>query len=450
MDSGSIPLLWVIFVICVIGGAFFAATESSFSAVNKIKIKALADDGNKRAKGVMFVLNKFDKALTTLLIGNNVTKIAGASVFTVICTIMAKETFGQPDAFLDSFEFSMICSVLSTVIIFLFSEMIPKSFANDRSETVSMFFAGVLRFLMKILAPFAAFFNLISNKASEMFSKKEEEPSITEDELAEIIETAEEEGVVDEEQGDMLISAIEFTKTTVEDIMTMEKDMNTISINWSNKQILELITNTVHSRLPVRAANGDRIIGILRVRTFLKEYRKNPRIEVRSVMTAPYIVRETTKIDTLLTHMRQHKLQMAIVHDDKKNVVGLVTIEDILEELVGEIFDEEDVVDTNFQALGGNKYMVNTHMLVAEVYDRMGLGKASRGISGKPLLSLILETLGRIPKEDDESFLYENLEITPKAVENGRLTEVFIQILDDEDLAARKAEDVGEEAKEKA
>ena len=446
MGSDSIPL-WIIFVICVIGGAYFAATESSFSAVNKIKIKALADDGNKRAKGVMQVINKFDKALTTLLIGNNVTKIAGATVFTILCTDIAKNAFNQTDEFLDSFAFSMICSVLSTVIIFLFSEMIPKSFANDRSESVSMFFAGTLRFLMKILAPFAAFFNLISKKASDMFSKKESEPSITEDELTEIIETAEEEGVVDEEQGDMLISAIEFTKTTVEDIMTMEKDMNVISVNWTNKQVLELITNTVHSRLPVRAANSDRIIGILRVRTFLKEYRKNPRIEIRSVMTAPYLVRETTKIDTLLTHMRQHKLQMAIVQDEKKKVVGLVTIEDILEELVGEIFDEEDVVDTNFQTLGGNKYMVNTHMVVGEVYERMGLGKASKGIAVKPLLSLILETLGRIPKEDDESFLYENLEITPKSVENGRLTEVFIQILDDEDLAARKAEELGEEVK---
>lgn len=445
MGSDSIPL-WIIFAICVIGGAYFAATESSFSAVNKIKIKALADDGNKRAKGVMQVLNKFEKALTTLLIGNNVTKIAGATVFTIICTDIFIE-LGYDQDFLDSFTFSMICSALSTVIIFLFSEMIPKSFANDRSESVSLFFAGSLRFLMKILAPFAAFFNLISRKASELFSSKEAEPSITEDELTEIIETAEEEGVVDEEQGDMLISAIEFTKTTVEDIMTMEKDMNVISVNWTNKQVLELITNTVHSRLPVRAANSDRIIGILRVRTFLKEYRKNPRIEIRSVMTAPYLVRENTKIDTLLTHMRQHKLQMAIVHDEKRKIVGLVTIEDILEELVGEIFDEEDVIDSNFQALGGNKYMVNTHMVIGEIYDRMGLGKASKGIASKPLLSLILETLGRIPKEDDESFLYENLEITPKSVENGRLTEVFIQILDDEDLALRKAEELGEEVK---
>ena len=445
VGSDSIPL-WIIFIICIIGGAYFAATESSFSAVNKIKIKAMAEDGNKRAKGVMYVLGNFEKALTTLLIGNNVTKIAGASVFTIICTDIFREEFGKDDAFLDSFAFSMICSVLSTVIIFLFSEMIPKSMANDRSETVSLFLQGTLRFLMKLLSPFAFVFCIISSKTAELVASKEAEPSITEDELTEIIETAEEEGVVDEEQGDMLISAIEFTKTTVVDIMTMEKDMNCIAVNWTNKQVLDFITNTVHSRLPVRAANSDRIIGILRVRTFLKEYRKNPRIEVRSVMTAPYIVREDTKIEKLLTYMRQHKLQMAIVQDEKRKVVGLVTLEDILEELVGEIFDEEDVVDTNFQALGGNKYMVNTHMVIGEIYDRMGMGRAARGIATKPLLSLILETLGRVPNEDDEPFLYENLEISPKTVENGRLTEVIIHILDDDDLAEMKAEESGEEA----
>ena len=393
MGSDSIPL-WIIFIICVIGGAYFAATESSFSAVNKIKIKALADDGDRRARGVMYVLNKFEKALTTLLIGNNVTKIAGAAVFTILCTDIFRDGLGKSEEFLDSFAFSMICSMLSTVIIFLFSEMIPKSLANDRCESVSLFFQGTLRFIMKIFTPFSAFFNIISDRAARMFSSKESEPSITEDELAEIIETAEEEGVVDEEQGDMLKSAIEFTKTTVEDIMTMEKDMNCIVVNWPNKQVLDVITNTVHSRLPVKAANTDRIIGVLRVRTFLKEYRRNPRIEVRSVMTSPYIVRQTTKIEKLLTHMRQHKLQMAIVQDEKRKVVGLVTLEDILEELVGEIFDEEDIVDTNFQALGGNRYMVNTHMVVGEIYDRMGLGKAARGISNKPLLSLVLETLG--------------------------------------------------------
>jgi len=437
MGSDSIPL-WIIFILCVVGGAYFAATESSFSAANKIKIKALADDGNKRAQGVMYILNKFDKALTTLLLGNNVTKIAGAAVFTILATDIFRE-LGKTDEFLDSFAFSMICSAMSTAIIFLFSEMIPKSFANDRSESVSLFFQGSLRLLMKILKPFSAFFGLISDFASRLFAKKDAEPSITEDELTEIIETAEEEGIVDEEQGDMMKSAIEFAKTTVGQIMTMERDIDFIRVNATPEEILEIIRTTNHSRLPVKAENSERVVGILRTRTYLIEHKRNPNVRLRSVMKSPYLVKKDAKIDDLLTDMRQYRIQVAMVVDDAKKVIGLVTIEDILEELVGEIFDEEDIVDKNFQTLGGNKYAVNTHMLMSTVYERTALGTAPRRIAGKPLLSFILETLGHIP-EEDESFLYENIRFTAKTVEDGRLTEVLVHVLDEEELAALKAE----------
>ena len=437
MGSDSIPL-WIIFFICIIGGAYFAAAESSFSAVNKIKIKALADDGNKKAQGVMYVLNKFDKALTTLLLGNNITKIAGASVFTMLATDIFREKFNKTDEFLDSFTFSVICSVMSTVVIFLFSEMIPKSFANDRSESVSLIFQRSLRFLMKILKPFSSFFGLVSSFASRLFSSQEAEPSITEDELTEIIETAEEEGVVDEEQGDMLKSALEFAKTTVGDIMTMEKDIDYIRLGATPNEVLNAIRNTNYSRLPVKADNSERVVGILRTRTYLIEYKKNPNVRLRSVITPPYRVHKSAKIDELLNDMREHKVQIAMVLGDDKKVVGLVTIEDILEELVGEIFDEEDVVDKNFQALGGNRYMINTHMLVSVAYERMGIGRAPRNLASKPLLSFMLETLGHLP-EEDESFIFDNMEFVTKTIEGGRVTEVLVHILDEEDIAAMNA-----------
>ena len=441
MGSDSIPLL-IIFIICVIGGAYFAATESSFSAVNKIKMKTLADDGNKKAKGVLSVLNKFDKALATLLFGNNVTKILGASVFTILATDFYRNVLQKPDSFLNSFGFSVICSVLSTVIIFLFSEMIPKSFANDRSESVSLFFQGSLRFLMKLLFPFAAFFNAISKGASKLFAKKEADPSITEDELTEIIDTAEEEGVVDEEQGDMLKSALEFTKTTVDEIMTMDKDIDYIGLNDSTAKILETIKSTNYSRLPVKTGNG-RIVGILRIRTFLTEYHRNNKINLRSVMTPPYFIDEKSMIDDLLTEMRQKKIQMAMVQDENKKIVGLVTIEDVLEELVGEIWDEEDIVDHNFQALGGNKYMVNTRMLMGNAFERIGEGNIPKHLISKPIISFILETLGHIPSED-ESFVYENFEVTAKTVENGTVTEVIIHLLDEDDLLELKQQEESE------
>ncbi len=433
MDSSTVPL-WIVFAICVVGGAYFAATESSFSAVNRIKIKALADDGNKRARGVLWVLNRFDKALTTLLVGNNVTKIAAASVATLIATNL----FEPKGVDINSFGFSIACSVASTAVIFLLSEMIPKSFANDRSQSVSIFFQGSLRFLMRVLSPISGFFGLISTAASKAFAKKEAEPSITEDELMEILDTVEEEGVVDEEQGDMLKSALEFGDTVVADIMTMARDIEMLNVAASTEEVLAVIKGTNYSRIPVYAGDVNRIIGTLRVRRFLAEYHRNPKTTVRSMLTKPFFVTEDAKIDDLLTDMRQHKNHMALVRDKNKKITGLVTIEDILEELVGEIFDEEDVVDQDFQALGGNRYLVNTHMTVGTLYERIGLSEAPKALAAKPLLSLMLETLGRLP-EEEESFVVDDLEFTVETVENQRPVRTFVHVLDEEELAARAA-----------
>jgi CBS domain containing-hemolysin-like protein len=317
--------------------------------------------------------------------------------------------------------------------------MIPKSLANDRSETVSLFAAASLRFFMRVLTPISAFFGLISNAASRLFAKKEEEPSITEDELVEIIKTAEVEGVVDEEQTDILKSALEFDHTVVGDVMTMAKDMEALNVAATTEEILDMIRNSLHSRIPVYSGTIDNMVGTLRIRRYLMEYRRNPKVRLRNLLTPPYFVRENAKIDDLLDDMRQHKHHIAVVQDENKHTVGLVTIEDFLEELVGEIFDEEDVVDDDFHALGGNKYRVNSHMLMGEVYERMGLATARKQIASKPLISFMLESVGTLPAEG-ASFLYENLEFTVLTVENQRPTEVLIHILDEEDLAARAAE----------
>ena len=242
----------------------------------------------------------------------------------------------------------------------------------------------------------------------------------------------------------MLKSALEFAKTTVGDIMTMEKDIDYIRLGATPNEVLNAIRNTNYSRLPVKADNSERVVGILRTRTYLIEYKKNPNVRLRSVITPPYRVRKSAKIDELLNDMREHKVQVAMVLGDDKKVVGLVTIEDILEELVGEIFDEEDVVDKNFQALGGNRYMINTHMLVSVAYERMGIGRAPRNLASKPLLSFMLETLGHLP-EEDESFIFNNMEFVAKTVDGGRVTEVLVHIFDEEDIAAMNAADQGKE-----
>ena len=429
----GLVILFVIFVIC---GAYFGGAESAFSAMNRIRIKAKADDGDRRAKNAVFIASNFDRALTTLLIGNNVTHIAAASVATVIATRL----FGASD------RVTFICTVVTTLTVFLFSEMIPKAFANDRSETMALFSAGFLRILMKVLAPLSAFFGLISSvftRIADRFVHHEEEPSITEEELYDIIDTIEEEGVMDEEQGDLIKSALDFSDTHAADVMTMRGDIVAIDASLPNEEILARVRDSVHSRLPVYAGDLDHVLGLIHIRSFIREYLKNPEVDIRSLLIPAYHVKPEAMIDDLLTEMRQHKFYLAIVSDEEGKTVGLVTIEDFLEELVGEIWDEDDVVDRDFIKLGGNRFRVNTHMTLGELSDRLGVKCPAS--ADKPLLALLLEHFGKIPEEDDE-FLFDRLEITVGPVEGGRVGTVDVHLLSDEELEERRAETTGEEA----
>ncbi len=420
---GTLILLFIIFVIC---GAYFGGAESSFSAMNKIRIKAKADDGDKRAKNAMYIASNFDRALTTLLIGNNITHIAAASIATLIATRL----FGTSDTV------TLYCTIISTLLVFLFSEMIPKSFANDRSETTALLCSGSLRMLMKLLYPFASFFALISSgftRFIRLFVKHEEEPSITEDELYDIIDTVEEEGVVNEEQGDMLKSAMDFSETCAKDIMTMHDDICFVDASLSNAEILQIVRTSNHTRLPVYDGDPDHIIGILQMRTYIKAYLKNPAIDIRTLLLPAYHVSPAAKINDLLAEMQQHKSYLSIVSDTDNRTLGIVTIEDFLEELVGEIWDEDDIVDKNFVKLGGNRFRVNTHMTIGEVCSRLGIVNTASKENDRPILSLLLENLGRLPKEDD-SFLYDHFAITVDTVDDQHVDSVILWLLSDEEL----------------
>ncbi len=425
-SASGIAFLVLLFVLFVVGGGYFGGSESAFSAMNKIRIKAKADNGDKKAKNAIYIANNFEKALTTLLIGNNITHIAAASVATLICT----RIWGTSDTV------TWICTVVTTFIVFLFSEMIPKSFANDRSETTALMFSGSLRFLMKILYPFAVFFEWISNIFMKLISKvvkQESHPSITEEELYEIIDTIEEEGVVNEEQSDLMKSALEFSGISARDVMTMRNDIVSINAALPNDELLAFIRESVHTRLPVYEGDLDNILGIIQIRTFIKAYLKDPNVDIRTLVMPAYKVNPDAMIEDLLTEMRQHKFYLGIVSENGKTL-GLVTIEDFLEELVGEIWDEDDVVDKDFVKLGGNRTQVNTHLKMEEIYKRLGLNHRRDQDFDRPLLSIVIEHFGRIPKEE-ESFIYRNMEITVDEIESNLVKNVIIRLLSPSEIA---------------
>ena len=430
MDGDSIRLflLLIVFVALVSCSGYFSATESAFTTLNKIRIKSQADEGDRRAKRALYITNHFERALTTILVGNNIVNIAAASVATIIAT----QLLGSSG--LDGDTINIICTVYVTVVVFIFGEMIPKSLAGDRSESMGLLFALPLRLLMKLFTPIVAVFSLL-NKLVSRFFKGEEEPSITEDELYDIIETVEEEGVVDEEQSDMLKSALEFSGTTAADVMTVRQDIVSIDISMSNEQVKELIMHTNHSRIPVCDGDADNIIGTLPIRSFLKEYLKNPEVELRSLLIPAFFVKATANIDDLLTVMRQHRYYLAVVIDDKASTIGIVTIEDFLEELVGEIWDEDDVVDPDFIKMGGNYFRINSRMTVGEAYARIGLPTPEQAVSQRPLISFIFDHFGRMP-EEEESFVFGGAELIVDEIKDHRLTGVVIHILDGEEVEA--------------
>ncbi len=421
-SDSSIPLL-IVFILFLLCGSYFSGAESAFTALNKIKIKSKAEEGNRRAKHTMYITNNFERALSTLLIGNNVARTAAASVATIIA---ANELPKNSNS-------ALWATVVTTLLFFFFSEMIPKAFANDRSDSTALMLAGSLRVLMKVLGPLAAFFTWISKFFTRLFSGKQQ-PSITEDELIDIIDTAEEEGVVDADTSEMMRSAIEFAETRVEDVMTMREDICALDVSMTNEEVLAFIRDHRRSRIPVYEGDLDHVIGILQVRKFLKGYYHDKNLALRPLLASPYFVSPDALIDDQLDRMSHSKNYMGLVRDAEGILLGLVTIEDFLEEIVGEIWDEEEVVDETFFKLGGNRFSVSPKCRLDELFDRIGL-EGSLPADSRSVGAWVLERFGRVP-EEEESFVEtigsNYLTVTADEIADGRIVRVIIK-LDDED-----------------
>ena len=317
-------LIFVLFLL-LIGASFFAATEISYSSMNKIKLKNLADDGDKRALTATKILDNFDSALVTLLIGNNLTH----NGFAAIATLLATRYFGT--------EYLTVTTLVSTLIIFLFSEMIPKSYGKSNFNyalNVSFF----LKFLIKILKPFSLFFMGISAMVSRLFPEKKE-PEINEEEFFQIIKDVGEEGVISERDHKLISSALNFDRKTVNDIYTSIKDVVSLDVNSNKNKIVEVFKYTGFSRYPVYEKYQKNIIGVLQTKEFYKNCFKNRDFNLKNILLKPYYAKPDMLIDDLMNELSLNKIHFSIVLDDSGNNIGIVTLTDILEELIGEIKD---------------------------------------------------------------------------------------------------------------
>ena len=325
MDPASC-ILYVFFLLC---SAYFACCETAYTGVSKVRLRTLADKGNKRAQKALWICERFDKTLTTILIGNNIFHAACAS----LSALLVLRQFSE--------EYVVYGTIITTVIVYLFAEMLPKSLAKARSEEIALFFAPTMQLFVRLLTPVSFFFSGISNLLSRFFAS-DNSATVTEEDLVTIIETIEDEGVLSPETQALVNSAMEFREKLARDIMIPIDQVDAVSSGTPLKKLAALLRELSYSRVPVYEGKRENIVGILPVNTFLSAYVSGKPILLRKMLLKPYVFDEKTEISTLLQRMRLNKLHMVFICDENRSKVGLITMEDLLEELVGEIQDESD------------------------------------------------------------------------------------------------------------
>ena len=341
---------WILFALLlflIIGGGYFAASETAFATVNALRIRQRAENGDGRAVHAQYILDHFNKALSTILIGNNIMHIGTASIATYLVTKLWGEGY------------TAYSTIVTTVVVFLVAEMIPKQFAKDKPETMAILFAPSLHALMILLTPVSVFFDTLAALITKILPKRQE-PTVTEDELAYLIDTlveneSEPEG---KRRSALLRSALDFDRRTVEEVMTPLDKMVGVELTMSHEEVRSIIRENKHSRLPVYLGTPDNIVGILDIRTYIREtLTGGKKIRLHQLLRKTVRVPGTKRIDDLLDEMTQSRTHMCAVADDHGRVIGIITVEDILEELVGEIMDEDDVgqIDASEVPMGGER-----------------------------------------------------------------------------------------------
>ena len=362
------PLILVLMLILLVLSAFFSMSETAYSSVGKVRLKTMIDQNVAGSKKAFWIADNFDKTITTILVGNNVANIA----LTTVSVIFFTGIFGQ----FDNAEtiVSLMNTLVMTLLILTFGEILPKSISKTNPERVALKISGLMYFLIKAMLPFTFLFSKLNKRVIGRL----DDPgklTVTEDELETIIDTMEEEGSIDEEEADMLQRVLDLSEITVEEIMTPRVDMIAIDIQKDVSQITDMFFKYKFSRMPVYDGTSDNIIGILYERDFFTKLIKGQHLNVKKILRKALYVPATTKVDALIEMLQDENNHMAIVVDEYGGVDGVVTMEDALEELVGEIYDEHDEVDEPIISKGNGLYLIDADHDLSALFDDLNLGE---------------------------------------------------------------------------
>lgn len=407
----NLPLIIVIFV-CVLLSSYFSATETAFSSLNKIKLKNLATKGNKKAEKTLNISERYDKLISTILIGNNIVNILSASLGTIIFVNLLGDSLGPT-----------ISTIVLTIVVLIFGEITPKTLAKQFPEKFAMFSTPIISFFMKILLPFVWLFSLW-NKLLEKVFKPSEDTGITEEELLTIVEEAEQDGNIDLDDKILIKNVIEFNDICVGDIYTPRVDIVGIEKNLSKNDICKIFKETAFSRIPVYDETIDNIIGILNY----KDFYNGDYSDLKEILKPTICVIKSKKINELLKELQREKIHIAVVVNEFGETIGIITIEDILEELVGEIWDEHDEVLELVTKINDNEYLVSGY---ASIYNLPEIINA-QDYHVQTVGGFVIELFGKIPTIG-EKFSNDLLEIEILSMNNRRVEKINIKILEKED-----------------
>lgn len=412
--------LLLIFLMIVLSG-FFSGAEIALTSVNRVRLKTMADGGSKTAVMAQKICDRFEQTLTTILIGNNVVNITASAMATVLAVRLLSG--------LDADTATLIATAVLTVVLLTFGEIIPKVIAKQHAETVSRLVAWPIRILSYCLYPFVYLIVRLIRVVSSAGKKKdgEEDPTVTEEELVSLIETADEEGVINEEKSDLLQSAIEFSDITVKEVLTPRTELTAIDIDDSLEEIRDEALESTYSRLPVYEESIDNIIGILHLNRLFKALADHEPVNIREMMIEPCFFHQTMKLPAALDEMRRRQVHMAVVVDEFGGTMGIVTMEDILEEIVGDIWDESDEIVDELVSTGESTFEVNGDMSITDFFEEMDVDDRDFDSEYSTVGGWAVEMLGSEPHVGD-SFTYKNLYLIVTEMDDTCVTKLSVLV----------------------
>ena len=440
-SSLNFPLL-IAMIILVLLSAFFSMTETVYSTTNTVRLTVLAEEGKKQAQKALWIADHYDRTLTTILVGNNLVNISLATISVTFFTQLL--TNGS--------IVELVSTLVTTIVVLIFGEITPKTIAKEHADSLAIKLSGVVILIIWILTPLVIIFSGFQKLLHLGKDKTEKEPQVNEAELEAILDTMEEEGAIESEEVELINNILDLNDREVKDIMTPRPDIIAVSDEMDHDEIKSVLFNSKLSRIPVYHGDKDNIIGILFERDFLTAYIKRKNFRIKSLLRPVKYVSTSMKVNDLIHELQKTKMHMAIVSGEYGEVVGLVTMEDALEELVGEIYDEHDESEDEMliQKIEEGEYLVNANIYIEDLFDDLDLGKTPETQYSK-LSGWLYGSCEDIPEEgynftyiskyiaktDDEDYeeVIKRLTFVVTKVEDRRILEarLFIEVIDEED-----------------